>query len=69
MIPKGIKTSLNAAKDYLNVVNEIIKNNFMDLFLNHIVVPMGPTPIDMLKYMRDEECIDDDQTCLEQIES
>lgn len=51
-IPKGIKTGIAASKEYLKVLANFVmqqKNSLKSLSL-----PMGPSAVEMLKYMRDE---------------
>ncbi len=51
-IPKGIKTNIPASKDYLNALSNYILRQKSGL--KNLSHPMGPSAIEMLKYMRDE---------------
>ena len=51
-IPKGIKTNIAASKEYLNVLSRYILQGRSNL--KNMSCPMGPSAIEMLKYMRDE---------------
>ena len=50
-IPKGVKTTLNACKEYISTLAKLVVSDYEELFLKHIEVPMGPTAREMLKYM------------------
>ena len=51
-IPKGIKTNIAASKDYLSRLSRYVIN--IDYGLKNLSYPMGPSAIEMLRYMRDE---------------
>ncbi len=51
---KGVKTNLNVVKDYLKrFCGYLIRTN--KLVLENMNVPMGPTAIEMLKYMHEND--------------
>ena len=51
-IPKGIKTSIAASKQYLTVLSKYVLQQKKGL--KNLSHPMGPSAFEMLKYMRDE---------------
>lgn len=51
---KGVKTNLNVVKDYLKrLCGYLLRTNKQ--LLNNLNVPMGPTAIEMLKYMHEND--------------
>lgn len=57
---KGVKTNLNVVKDYLKrFCGYMLRTN--KPALDNMNVPMGPTAVEMLKYMHENEDFDDDQ--------
>lgn len=55
---KGVKTNLNVVKDYLKrFCGYLMRTNKQAL--DNMNVPMGPTAIEMLKYMHENEDFDD----------
>jgi len=49
---KGVKTNLNVVKDYLKrFCGYVVRTNKKALF--NMNVPMGPTAVEMLKYMHE----------------
>lgn len=54
-IPKGVKTNLQTCKEYLIMLEEFVKADHKILFCKHIGVAMGPSALEMLKYMHDED--------------
>ncbi len=54
---KGVKTNLNVIKDYLkSLCGYLLRTN--KKMLANVNVPMGPTAIEMLKYMHENDEID-----------
>lgn len=51
---KGVKTNLNVVKDYLKrLCGYLLRTN--KKLLGNINTPMGPTAIEMLKYMHEND--------------
>jgi hypothetical protein len=56
---KGVKTNLNVVKDYLKrFCGYLVRTNRN--VLDNLNVPMGPTAIEMLKYMHENEDFDEE---------
>jgi len=51
-IPKGIKTNIASSKEYLRVLSQYVLKQKGTL--KNLSAPMGPSAVEMLKYMRDE---------------
>lgn len=57
---KGVKTNLNVVKDYLKrFCGYLIRTN--KNVLENVNVPMGPTAIEMLKYMHENDDFNEDE--------
>lgn len=58
---KGFKTNLNVVKDYLKrFCGYILRTN--KGMLSNVNVPMGPTAVEMLRYMHENDAaIEDDE--------
>ena len=54
---KGVKTNLNVVKDYLKRFCGYLVRTSRSV-LDNLNVPMGPTAIEMLKYMHENEDFD-----------
>ena len=48
---KGIKTNVSVVKEYLKLVTEYIKKYYLNDFVHHINITLGPQPLEMLRFL------------------